>query len=265
MEPAMSGQRPPLPPALNDQNGNFCRFDDGQLSRPFDTTPPTSLTHFVHDAFRALVLNERFSCVGARSAVNRNAYRFGLYGEMGGVAAGHGLAGDLQRFAQDETLAGEPFSAFVASFVEPASVHEAEFETLLWSMLQRLHGLDREPWCWTGGSDPNSPDFCFSYAGVGYFVVGLHAGSSRLARRFAWPTLVFNPHDQFNQLRAQGSYRQFQRVIRGRDVALQGTVNPMLSDFGETSEARQYSGRAVGDSWQCPFAAGTRRPAGEEE
>ncbi len=35
-----------------------------------------------------------------------------------------------------------------------------------------------------------------------------------------------------------------QRTVRKRDERLQGTVNPMLSDFGDASEARQYFGRA---------------------
>jgi FPC/CPF motif-containing protein YcgG len=53
------------------------------------------------------------------------------------------------------------------------------------------------------------------------------------------------------------------KTIRARDVALQGSMNPMLSDFGEQSEARPYSGRAVPQDWipdfpdpqkKCPFA-----------
>ena len=39
-------------------------------------------------------------------------------------------------------------------------------------------------------------------------------------------------------------------------MQLQGSINPMLSDFGEATEARQYSGRAVEDDWRAPFAAG---------
>jgi uncharacterized protein len=31
----------------------------------------------------------------------------------------------------------------------------------------------------------------------------------------------------------------------------------MLSDFGERSEARQYSGRAVEENWRAPFQATT--------
>jgi FPC/CPF motif-containing protein YcgG len=54
-------------------------------------------------------------------------------------------------------------------------------------------------------------------------------------------------------LKASGKYQSMQGAIRTRDVALQGSVNPVLSRFGEASEARQYSGRAVGDGWKCPF------------
>ncbi|MNR56963.1 YqcI/YcgG family protein [compost metagenome] len=44
-----------------------------------------------------------------------------------------------------------------------------------------------------------------------------------------------------------------QDAIRTRDIALQGSINPVLARFGEASEARQYSGRAVEADWQCPF------------
>jgi len=44
-----------------------------------------------------------------------------------------------------------------------------------------------------------------------------------------------------------------QRTIRRRDISLQGFTNPMLTDFGEQSEARQYSGRAVDEDWSPPF------------
>ena len=44
------------------------------------------------------------------------------------------------------------------------------------------------------------------------------------------------------------------RKILERDQDLAGSVNPMLQQFGEGSEARQYSGRVVGDSWSCPYS-----------
>jgi FPC/CPF motif-containing protein YcgG len=220
-----------------------------------DALTPSALAEFVHDSFRALVLSRHFSCVGSRSAVNRGAYRFGLYERLARRASARALAHDLRRFIADPTLAGEPFSSYVASFVEPVPRSERHFEDLLWTTLQQLSDLDDQPWTLQGDREPDSPRFCFSFGGSGFFLVGLHARSSRMARRFAWSTLVFNPHEQFERLRRDGLYPRMRQVTRAREMALQGTVNPMLSDFGEASEARQYSGRAVEPNWRCPFHA----------
>jgi len=43
------------------------------------------------------------------------------------------------------------------------------------------------------------------------------------------------------------------QAIRKRELNLQGSINPMLSDYGNASEARQYSGRVVEKDWRCPF------------
>ena len=34
---------------------------------------------------------------------------------------------------------------------------------------------------------------------------------------------------------------------------LSGSINPMLARHGESSEARQYSGRVVDEDWKCPL------------
>ena len=101
--------------------------------------------------------------------------------------------------------------------------------------------------------DPEAANFGFSFAGRGFFVIGLHPASSRRARRFPWPTLVFNAHFQFDRLKADGRYPKMQAAVRAREMAGQGSLNPNLSDFGTRSEARQYAGRAVSDDWRCPF------------
>ncbi|MEO8076362.1 MAG: guanitoxin biosynthesis heme-dependent pre-guanitoxin N-hydroxylase GntA [Acidobacteriota bacterium] len=116
---------------------------------------------------------------------------------------------------------------------------------------------DRDPakaWDQTVSADPDDPRFAFSFDGTALFVIGLHPGSSRLARRFDWPALVFNPHAQFDRLRRDGLYERLRDRIRARDIALQGNLNPNLADFGARTEARQYSGRDTTDAvWQCPF------------
>ncbi len=64
---------------------------------------------------------------------------------------------------------------------------------------------------------------------------------------------MFNVHRQFEELRESGQFPRMRDRIRERDASLQGSVNPMVSDHGNNSEARQYSGRQVGRSWQAPF------------
>lgn len=104
---------------------------------------------------------------------------------------------------------------------------------------------------------PMTPHFSLSFGGEAFFVVGLHPGASRPARRFAYPTMVFNLHDQFETLRALRRYEKLRSAIIDRDVNLAGTPNPMLARHGSISEARQYSGRAVDASWACPYHRGS--------
>jgi FPC/CPF motif-containing protein YcgG len=201
--------------------------------------PESAAAERIRDAFRAFVAAPDFSCLGARAALRRPSYRIALARDLAGFAAGP---------------ADDDFATFVAVFAGQPAGGEADFEATLWAQLQGLHGLDPAPaWDPAVSEDPEDVHFSFSFAGRAFFVVGLHPGSSRVARRFAWPTLVFNPHAQFQRLRADGRYSKLRDAIRARELALQGSLNPNLSDFGERSEARQYSGRATEAEWRCPF------------
>ena len=134
---------------------------------------------------------------------------------------------------------------------------ELAFERRLWSQLQRLHDLDARyhPWDPRVSDDPESPKFSFSVAGDAFFVIGMHPGASRSARRFAWPTLVFNAHEQFENLRADGRFEPLQSRIRERELRLDGRINPNLADYGYHSEARQYSGRPTEPDVDLPVPA----------
>lgn len=205
-------------------------------------------------AFEAFVSDKSFPCVGAKSALNRHRLHFGLYEGLGEAASVSRLCSDLQAFAAEFPEPGEEPVSFVAAFAHQAG-DEMRFEAALWRHLQAMHQIDSvdNDWDDSVSADPGSPEFSFSIGGRAYFVVGLHPNASRLARRAPLPTLVFNFHNQFEALRASGKYGVLQDAIRKRDLALQGSINPVLSRFGEASEARQYSGRAAGDGWKCPF------------
>lgn len=231
---------------------------EGRLIRKEDPARPLpAVAELVHDSFLALALSPRFPCAGAKAALKRGLYRMGFYGEMASEGTTAGLARDLFTFVREQDGLEGPFTTFVASFAGPVPPDEEGFERLLWRQLQALHELDapRHAWDPAVSSDPEDPRFSFSFAGRGFYIIGLHAASSRWARKFAWPTLVFNAHHQFETLRSQGRYQPLQESVRARDRELQGNINPTLRDFGEGSEARQYSGRAVAEGWKCPFHA----------
>lgn len=210
----------------------------------------------IEQEFRAFVGDPRFPCLAAQGAVRRRDHELHVYGPLGAADATRALAPDLRDFVHRAKQDEARFKAFVAVF--PADVPESEhdFERRLWMQLQQLNDCDDRTVGWdpSVSADPDNPRFSFSFAGCALFVVGLNPHSSRLARRFGWPALVFNPHEQFERLRRDGHYDRMRALIRERDVALQGRINPNLADFGERSEARQYSGReTTDDEWRCPF------------
>jgi uncharacterized protein len=244
-------------PGVSLAGSTYAAVRGGALVLPLlGDEPAPPLAQLVHAQLRALVLNPAFPCLGARAAFNQRAYRFGMYAGLGSDAATGSLCHDLRAFVAEQPAMDSVFTTFVASFDGPLPRDEQDFERLFWQQASRLAASDDVAWDTTVSSDPDDPLFSFSFGGRAFFLIGLHPGSSRWARRFAWPTIVFNAHHQFEQLRAAGRYGPLQAAIRGRDTALQGGPNPMLAAFGTASEARQYTGRAVEPDWRCPFRAG---------
>lgn len=207
----------------------------------------------LRESIVAMVGHDRFPCLGARSVFRRNHAVVRVYDELGSQRATAGLLSDLASFA-DQVDADAGFASFVAIFRGPGVPTEERFEELLWSQLSQLNAADDQAWNPHVSADPTHDHFAYSVGGTAYFVVGLHPRASRIARRAASPTLVFNLHDQFEALRSSGQFERMRDMIRHRDEQLQGSINPMVSDHGYGSEARQYAGRAVDDDWVAPFA-----------
>lgn len=246
------------PYASASAESSYAQRIEGKLVRVSEPrTGLSPLAEMAHNDFVAHVSNQDFPCIGAKAAVNGNCYRFGFYDRMNEARSTETLAHDLWNYARELPTFHTDYATFIATFAAPQTTGENGFEKLLWAQLQSLHELDRRHYAWDASvsSDPEDADFSFSFAETAFFVVGLHPASSRLSRRFKWVTLVFNSHAQFERLRQSNQYERIQQTIRARDLKLQGSLNPNLSNFGERSEARQYSGRAVDENWKCPFHA----------
>jgi FPC/CPF motif-containing protein YcgG len=204
------------------------------------------------EGLAAMVAQDEYPCLGAKAVFRTDRATTRTYASLGSASAAEALLADLRAFAEGVDL-DDGFASFLAVFAGPDIADEAHFEALLWAQLRAIHALDDTPWAPDVAADPADPHFAFSAGGTAFFVVGLHPRASRLARRAPSPTLVFNLHEQFERLRAEGRYPRMRDRIRARDEALQGSVNPMVGDHGLASEARQYAGRPVGPHWQAPF------------
>ncbi|MEE4207816.1 MAG: guanitoxin biosynthesis heme-dependent pre-guanitoxin N-hydroxylase GntA [Parvularcula sp.] len=198
-----------------------------------------------------------FPCVRAKSALNSGLLKvrpgWQLTSAWDDVSIHEDLLRWSERYGDDPT----GLRSFAVVFSGPVDLDEKAFEAALWDRLRSLAAKDE----WRGqsydpsvSSDPSDPHFSLSFGGRAYFVVGMHPKASRSARRTPYPTLVFNLHDQFEKLRAEQRYEKLRKAILDRDEQLDGSVNPMLARHGEASEARQYSGRSVGEDWECPFS-----------
>jgi len=197
-----------------------------------------------------------FPCVGAKSALAHDGIEFFEAGDLRSGECDEALVARIQQFA-DQAEPDALFVSFIALFPRTPRLGEAAFEASLWERLQALHRLDAKSFRWdeSVSSDPRSPQFSMSLGGRAFYVIGVHPGASRKARRFGCAALVFNLHSQFETLREDGRYERLRAAIVERDIAYSGTSNPMLAEHGEASEARQYSGREVGAQWRCPFSA----------
>ena len=212
--------------------------------------------HRLANELRGFIAAPDFPCVGAKAALARD--------QISVVVARDIRSGwdDLRIYPLlldfVEAYRAEPglFRSFAVVFEGPGDLSETSFEACLWDRVQSLTDKDAwngKPYDTRVSDDPHDTHFSLSFGGEAFFIVGLHPGASRPARRFRAPTMIFNLHDQFELLRQQGLYDKLRGTILSRDEKLAGSQNPMLARFGEVSEARQYSGRAVDALWACPF------------
>ena len=212
--------------------------------------------HPLAEQFRHFVRRTSFPCVGAKSALARNQMDFIVARSITSAWDDMRIYPALFNFAKAYASHPRLYQSFIVLFQGPRVLSEEAFERSMWERIQSL--TDKDEWLGqkhdrTVSPHPHDPRFSLSFGGQAFFVVGLHPKASRPARRFTAPALVFNLHDQFEQLRKTGTFHKLQNSIQRRDIALAGSINPMLQKFGEGSEARQYSGRVVDKDWRCPF------------
>ncbi len=207
------------------------------------------------DEYFSFLANKGYPCIAARAALSKEHIRVFVAGHMGCPKDDFAIMEFLYAFVDGYRGSGSFFHSAAIIFKGPEMVDEQVFDQLLWQRLQSFANIDSQHYGYDKrvSSDPASKDFSFSIKGEAFYIIGLHPKSNRNARRFKYPALIFNPHAQFEELRKTSRYERMKKIVRRQDVLYSGSVNPMLQDFGQSSEVLQYSGRKYDPSWQCPL------------
>jgi FPC/CPF motif-containing protein YcgG len=207
---------------------------------------------YTENRIREFILDDH-PCVMAQSLFADDSVTINSYDDIEASESCISLLNDLEKYVHNQDFETKNFESFIAVFRNNKYEDEKSFENALWKLLNDLHKLNVSDWDEDTSSDTSDSNFSFSLFGTSFYIVGMHPGSSRYSRKSPYTMIVFNLHNQFEKLREINRYTRVRDLIRRRDKAFQGSINPMLKDFGTESEAKQYSGRKVEDNWKCPY------------
>ena len=213
----------------------------------------TLIDEFIKSEYEDFILTQNHPCIMANTMFQMNNYHLKVYDDILSENNTELILLDINSYLKNYDFTTNKFESLIVCFTQNKFESELEYEKALWDFLQRLHDNDDASWDTNVSDDPDNPNFSFSLKGKAFYVIGMHPDSSRIARQAPYCTVVFNLHWQFERLREMGTYQSVRDRIRRRDEALQGYINPVLTDFGQTSETKQYSGRRVEQNWKCPF------------
>jgi hypothetical protein len=201
------------------------------------------------------ISSQEFPCIGAKASVTKFQTDVIVAENIccpnDDIEILHFLYDFIDKLRNEESL----FQSASILFKGPNNLSEEDFEKFLWMRLQSIADLDAINYAYANkvSQNPKAVDFCYSVKEEAFFILALHAESSRKSRKFEYPVIVFNSQQQFEKLKESGAYNKMQGIIRKRDIDYSGSINPMLSNFGERSSAFQISGKKHDSNWDCPF------------
>lgn len=205
--------------------------------------------------FTSFLENRAFPCVAAKASMVKQQLKIFVAGHMACPKDDNAILDFIYSFINSYRKSDKLFHSAVIIFPDTEIYNEEMYEQFFWNRLQALSDRDAKYFEYDQrvANQPDSENFSFSIGSEAFFLIGLHPKSSRKARQFKYPAIVFNPHAQFEQLRENRQYVKMKNIVRKRDTKYSGDINPMLHDFGEASEAYQYTGKQYNNNWKCPF------------
>ena len=203
------------------------------------------------------IQNKSFPCIMAKAVINTGRLKAFEVEDIENEACINEIQNQLYDFVDDFRRLPKKLSSFALIIRNDRYKNFDLFEHRFWNFLNKLSLKDKNlyPHDPRVSSDPHDENYSFSIKSEAFFMVAMHPESPRWARRFPYPTIIFNPHIQFEELREKGVFKKVRDLIRLRDKLLQGASNPMLTDFGEKSEVFQYMGKVYQEDEPIPLSA----------
>ncbi len=199
----------------------------------------------IFEQLKQQIHNKNFSCLAAKKAfMGQKIFHYDFKNPFSWKEIEDFII-QLKEFVHEQE--GTFFKIVLCSFSYLLIGDEEDFHAFTWQFLNKLHEVDivnGNSWVPGYSYDTNNDNFAFCMSNKAFFVVGMHPKSSRISRQMTPPCIAFNLHEQFIALRERGDFYKFQKGTRKREERLQGSLNPNLSDHGNDSEAKQYSGIA---------------------
>lgn len=213
----------------------------------------------MEDVFKSklnsIILQNNFPCIMAKAIAQKGFFKTFSIPNLNKESVEVALK-KLQSFVSEMKSRNEKLSSCAVVIQDENLVDFESFEKSFWSFLKEMNSLDKKTYKPdpTVDADPTSSNFSYSIKEESFFIIALHPKSPRWARRFSYPTIVFNPHKQFTELRKKGTFNKIRDLIRVKDKLLQGTENKMLKNFGEKSEVYQYLGKDYNNNAPIPLS-----------
>ncbi|WP_284140545.1 MULTISPECIES: YqcI/YcgG family protein [unclassified Virgibacillus] len=204
-----------------------------------------------------------YPCVPGVYGFKKNMLRYGFLETPTKETASKQLAQILTEYGDISRQTG-PFASLVV-FINTEEERSVEaFETMFWTLLQKVHQLDEKSWPEHIPTEPHDNEWEFCFQGEAYFVFcATPAHTVRKSRHFPYMLLAFQPRWVFDQLNGETSFgRKMKNIIRKRLIDYDYIPpHAALKWYGEADnyEWKQYFLRDDNSApTTCPFHTGTK-------
>lgn len=202
-----------------------------------------------------------YPCIPGKQGFHQDHLRFGFVEDPTKSMASVQLATLLKEYGEVARDTGK-YASLVVFFDSRTLLGDVDqYQSCFWSLLNKVHELDEEPWPADIPTDPHNPKWEFCFNGEPYFAFcATPAHQIRKSRQFPCFLIAFQPRWVFDEINAETTFGQkLKKAIRQRLVSYDGIpAHPALKWYGQQDnyEWEQYFLSDDESSLsKCPFHA----------